>query len=71
MFFSSVSSFDECDLDSLDNQDLGRLHYGMPSLFDDDDDDDDDDDERAEANAQYSWGLEVQQEVAALTHRSR
>ena len=34
-------------------------------------DSDFDGDERAEANAQYSWGLEIQQEVAALTGRSR
>ena len=34
-------------------------------------DSDFDGDERAEANAQYSWGLEVQQEVATLTGRSR
>jgi hypothetical protein len=59
-----MSSFDECDLDSLDDQDLRRLHHGTSTLLDDDDDD-----ERAEGIEQHVWGLEVQAEIALLSNR--
>lgn len=56
-----MSSFDECDLDCLDDQDLRRLHHGVPGL---------DDDELAEADAQACWALEVQSQVALMNHRN-
>ena len=54
-----MSSFD----DYFDGQDLRRERYEEANSLDDD--------ELAEANAQYSWGLEVQMEVATLMHRAR
>jgi hypothetical protein len=58
-----MSSFDECDLDCLDDQDLRRLHHGAPGLLDDD--------ELDEADAQACWALEVQSQVALMNHRIR
>jgi hypothetical protein len=49
-----MSSFD----DYFDEQGLRRERCEEASSLDDDEDD-----ERAEANAQYSWALEVQMEA--------
>jgi hypothetical protein len=57
-----MSSFDECDLDCLDDEDLRRLHHGAPGLLDAGDDLD-------EADAQACWARDVQAEVALLTNR--
>jgi len=57
-----MSSFDEYDLDALDDQDLRRLHHGVSEPLDDD--------ELAERDAQALWALEVQSQVALMNHRN-